>query len=142
GRGTAYSAAVGLDDGRIVGHRRDSDRVDVFGADGEQADDFAVSRTGSRLLSVPSDRESAVLLEINRAETSVHEIVLDESRPGPGLRAGIGVGPAAVGSDGIVAAVDVKGGQLLIYTAGDVVRLHISAPVPEGPWAVAVDSAR
>lgn len=142
GRGTAYSAAVGLDDGRIVGHRSDSDRVDVFGADGEHADDFAVSRTGSQLLSVPSDRESAVLLEINRAETSVHEIILDESRPGSGLRAGIGVGPAAVGSDGIVAAVDVKGGQLLIYTAGDVVRLHNSTPVPEGPWAVAVDSAR
>ena len=38
--------------------------------------------------------------------------------------------------------MDVKGGQLLIYTAGDVVRLHNSTPVPEGPWAVAVDSAR
>ena len=142
GRGTAYTAAVGLSDGRIVGHRADSDRVDVFGADGEHADDFAVSRHGSQLLSVPSNRESAVLLEINRPETSVHEIILDESRPGSGLRAGIGVGPASVGEDGTVAAVDVKGGQLLIYTAGDVVRLHNSTPVPEGPWAVAVDSAR
>ncbi|MFD5868667.1 hypothetical protein ACFWGD_08655 [Corynebacterium sp. NPDC060344] len=142
GRGTAYSAAVGLADGRIVGHRSDSDRVDVFGADGEHADDFAVSRTGSQLLSVPSDRESAVLIEINRAETSLHEIILDESRPGSGLRAGIGVGPAAVGADGTVAAVDVKGGQLLVYTADDIVRLHNSTPVPEGPWAVAVDSDR
>ena len=142
GRGTAYTAAVGLSDGRIVGHRADSDRVDVFGADGEHADDFAVSRHGSQLLSVPSNRESAVLLEINRPETSVHEIILDESRPGSGLRAGIGVGPASVGEDGTVAAVDVKGGQLLIYTAGDVVRLHNSTPVPEGPWAVAVDSDR
>ncbi|MFC3850875.1 hypothetical protein ACFORJ_11975 [Corynebacterium hansenii] len=142
GRGTAYSAAVGLSDGRIVGHRSDSDRVDVFGADGEHADDFPVSRHGSQLLSVPSTRESAVLLEVNRPETSVHEIILDESRRGSGLRAGIGVGPAAVGEDGTIAAVDVKGGQLLIYTAGDVVRLHNSTPVPKGPWAVAVDSAR
>lgn len=142
GRGTAYSAAVGLSDGRIVGHRTDSERVDVFGADGENADDFAVSRHGSQLLSVPSGRDSAVLLEINRPETSVHEIILDESRPGSGLRAGIGVGPAAVAPDGTVAAVDVKGGQLLIYTAGDVVRLHNSTPVPAGPWAVAMDPDR
>lgn len=142
GRGTSYSAAVGLSDGRIVGHRSDSDRIDVFGADGEHADDFTVSRHGSQLLSVPSTRESAVLLEVNRPETSIHEIILDESRSGSGLRAGIGVGPADVGEDGTVAAVDTKGGQLLIYTAGDVVRLHNSTPVPEGPWAVAVDSAR
>lgn len=142
GRGTAYSAAVALDDGRIVAHRNDSDRVDVFGADGEHADDFTVSRYGTQLLSVPSTRESAILLEVNRPETSIHEIVLDESRAGSGLRAGLGVGPAAVGKDGTVAAADVKGNQLLVYTAGDIVRLHSSTPVPEGPWAVWVDSDR
>ncbi|WP_295625967.1 hypothetical protein [uncultured Corynebacterium sp.] len=142
GRGDAYTAAVGLSDGRIIGHRADSDRVDVFGADGEHADDFAVSRHGSQLLSVPSDRDGAVLVEVNRPETSLHEIILDESRAGSGLRAGIAVGPVDVGSDGTIAAVDARGGQLLIYTADDVIRLHNSTPVPEGPWAVMVDVPR
>lgn len=143
GRGTAYSAAVGLSDGRIVGHRDGTDTVDVFGADGEHSGDIKVSRHGSQLLPMKSQRDGAVLLEINRAETSVHEVLLDEGRAGSGLRAGIGVGRAAVSDDGaFAAATDTKGSQLLIYTADDIVRLNQATPVPEGPWAVTVDSRR
>lgn len=143
GRGTAYSAAVGLSDGRLVGHRADSETVDVFGADGEHSDDFRVTRHGSQLVPIESQRDSTVLLEFNRPETAVREIILDDSRTGEGLRAGIGVGPAAASPDGsFVAAADTKGGQLLIYTADDIIRLNQSTPVPEGPWAVAVDSRR
>lgn len=143
GRGTAYSAALGLSDGRVVGHRADSDTVDVFGADGEHSDNFRVTRHGSQLVPISSQRDGTVLLEFNRPETSVREIMLDASRTGEGLRAGIGVGPAAAAPDGsFVAAADTKGGQLLIYTADDIIRLNQASPVPEGPWAVTVDSRR
>lgn len=149
GRGTAYSSAVGLKDGRILGHRADSDRIDVYGANGELSEDFAASRHGSQLIEVPKAKagegandDKVMLLEINRPETSIHEIVLSDSRSGNGLRAGIGVGPAVAADDGTVAAVDTKGNQLLIYTATDVVRLHQASPVPDGPWGVAIDEER
>lgn len=144
GRGTAYSAAVGLNDGRIIGHRADSNEIDVFGADGEHSTSFTASRDGSQLVAVPNvgGGETTRLMEVNRSETSVHEIVLDESRAGNGLRAGIGVGPAAALKNGTVAAVDAKASQLLIYTMTDIIRLHQAAPIPEGPWGVAADNAR
>lgn len=143
GRGTNYSAAVGLEGGRIIGAHADSNVVDVFGADGELASDFKAANNGTQLVVIPkADNDADVkLLEVNRPETSVHELKLDESRAGSALRAGIGVGKVASG-DHVIAAADTKGNQLLIYTATDVIRLHQAAPAPEAPWAVAVDESR
>lgn len=143
GRGTHYSAAVGLAGGRIIGAHADSNVVDVFGADGELASDFKAANNGSQLVEIPkADNDADVkLLEVNRPETSVHELKLDESRAGSALRAGIGVGKVASG-DHVIAAADTKGNQLLIYTATDIIRLHQAAPAPEAPWAVAVDESR
>ena len=143
GRGTNYSAAVGLEGGRIIGAHADSNVVDVFGADGELASDFKAANNGSQFAVIPkADNDADVkLLEVNRPETSVHELKLDESRAGSALRAGIGVGKVASG-DHAIAAADTKGSQLLIYTATDVIRLHQAAPAPEAPWAVAVDESR
>lgn len=143
GQKTAYSAAVGLSDGRIIGAQADSSVIDVFGSDGEKAGDFKAANTGSQLVSVPSSASgsAAKLIEVNRAETSVHELKLDESRAGSALRAGIGVGRAAAG-DHVIAAADTKGNQVLIYTATDVIRLHQASPAPESPWAVGIDDAR
>ncbi|WP_211255341.1 YncE family protein [Corynebacterium lactis] len=143
GRGTGYSSAVGLPGGRIIGHRSDSDQVDVFGADGELSETFGASREGSQLVAVPpvGDGPATRLMEVNRPETSVHELKLDETRTGSGLRAGIGVGKAAAGTK-YIAAADTKGNQLLVYTMTDIIRLHQAAPVPESPWAVAVDDSR
>lgn len=143
GRGTNYSAAVGLEGGRIIGAHADSNVVDVFGADGELASDFKAANNGSQLVVIPkADSDADVkLLEVNRPETSVHELKLDESRAGSALRAGIGVGKVASG-DHVIAAADTKGNQLLIYTATDIIRLHQAAPAPEAPWAVAVDESR
>ncbi len=143
GRGTAYSSAVGLSGGRIIGHRADSDKIDVFGADGELSGNFSASRHGDQLVAVPpvGDGPATRLMEINRPETSVHELKLDENRAGSGLRAGIGVGKAAAGKK-YIAAADTKGNQLLVYTMTDIIRLHQAAPVPESPWAVAVDESR
>ena len=143
GRGTNYSAAVGLEGGRIIGAHADSNVVDVFGADGELASDFKAANNGSQLVVIPkADNDADVkLLEVNRPETSVHELKLDESRAGSALRAGIGVGKVASG-DHVIAAADTKGNQLLIYTATDIIRLHQAAPAPEAPWAVAVDESR
>ena len=143
GRGTNYSAAVGLEGGRIIGAHADSNVIDVFGADGELASDFKAANNGSQLVEIPdADSDADVkLLEVNRPETSVHELKLDESRAGSALRAGIGVGKVASG-DHVIAAADTKGNQLLIYTATDIIRLHQAAPAPEAPWAVAVDESR
>ena len=143
GRGTNYSAAVGLEGGRIIGAHADSNVVDVFGADGELASDFKAANNGSQLVVIPkADNDADVkLLEVNRPETSVHELKLDESRAGSALRAGIGVGKVASG-DHVIAAADTKGNQLLIYTATDIIRLHQAAPAPEAPWAVTVDESR
>lgn len=144
GRGTAYSSAVGLSDGRIIGHQADSDKIDVYGADGEHSTSFTASRDGSQLVAVPNPDggETTRLMEVNRSETSVHEIVLDESRTGNGLRAGIGVGPAVAMKNGTIGAVDAKASQLLVYTMTDIVRLHEAAPVPAGPWGIAADDGR
>lgn len=140
GKGTAYTAAVGLGDGRIIGHRAEGRRIDVYGPRGELDDDFDVSRHGSQLLAVPGAQD--LVLEINVPETSIHEVELADSRSGSGLRAGLGIAGAAAGADGTIAAVDATGGQLLIYTATDVIRLHQAFPVPGGPWSVHVDDAR
>ncbi len=150
GQGKGYSSAVGLDDGRIIGHRVDSNRIDVYGDDGELAIDFTASRHGSQLVAVPYVPEAAgehastetMLAEINRPETSIHEIDLENSRSGNGLRAGLGVGPAVVNQQGVIAAADTKGNQLLIYTMTDVIRLHQATPTNPGPWALAWDESR
>lgn len=144
GEGSAYSAAVGLDNGRIIGHRADSSEIDVFGADGEHSANFEASRHGSALIAVPRTDGGDVnrLMEINRNETSVHDIKLDDDRMGSSLRAGIGVGNGAAAPDGTVFATDTKGNQLLVYTLTDVIRLQQAAPVPEAPWGVAYDNSR
>ncbi|MBV7295455.1 hypothetical protein KRX51_05920 [Corynebacterium sp. TAE3-ERU12] len=140
GRGTAYSSAVGLDDGRILGHRADSERLDVYGPGGELDTDFKASRVGSQLVPVPGDKD--LVLEINSPETSIHELEIAEDRLGSSLRVGLGVAEAAVGDDGTIAVTDATGSQLMIYTATDVIRLHQSFPVPQSPWAVVVDNQR
>ncbi len=140
GRGTAYSAAVGLPDGRIVGHRAGESAVDVYGSDGEPAADFDVSRHGSQLIAVPGTPDG--VMELNIPETSVHEVHVDEARVGSSLRAGLGSARAASGADGTIAVTDRTGDQLLIFTMTDIIRLHQAFPVPEGPWAVTVDDAR
>lgn len=142
GQGTGYTAAVGLQDGRILGHRADGRDVDIYGVDGsvDPVDSIGVSRHGTQLLAVPDS--AAEVMELNLPETSVHEIHVDGARLGSSLRAGLGLARGAVGSDGTVAVTDATGSQLLIYTMGDIIRLHQMFPVPEGPWAVDVDDHR
>lgn len=140
GQGSAYTSAVGLPDGRIIGHRADSNRVDVYDPKGEQSADFTVSSHGSQMLAMPGDDD--LLLEINVPETSITEIQLDEERSGSSLRIGIGVGKVAAGDNGVIAAADTMGNQLMIYTATDVIRLHQMFPVDDSPWAVHIDNDR
>lgn len=140
GRGTAYSSAVGLPDGRIVGHRAEGTTVDVYGSDGEPAADFDVSRHGSQLIPVPGTPNS--VMELNIPETSVHEVHVDEARVGSSLRAGRGAARAASGEDGTIVVTDATGDQLLVFTMTDIIRLHQMFPVPESPWAVIVDDDR
>lgn len=144
GEGVAYSSAVGLENGRIIGHRADNSDIEVFGDDGEHAAEFAAARHGSDLIAVPNPDggEISRLMEINRNETSVHDIRLDDNRLGSSLRAGIGVAKGVAAPDGTVFATDAKGNQLLVYTLTDVIRLHEAAPVPEAPWAIAFDTSR
>lgn len=140
GQAHSYTSAVGLPDGRIAGHRAESNVIDVYGPDGEQSSDFQVSNHGSQLIAVPGDED--LLLEVNSPETSITEVELGEERSGSSLRVGLGVGKVAAGTNGLIAAADTIGNQLMIYTATDVIRLHQSFPVDESPWAVTVDSER
>ena len=80
-------------------------------------------------------------MRLNRFDTTIQDIQLAKSRQGGTLRVGLGVGQAAFGEDGLVLASDATGDQLLVYTTGEVVRLHQTVPTDATPWAVAWDPA-
>ena len=142
GNGEVYSAAAELANGDIVAAVKDSRTRKVFSPSNDLSDTFKVSEHADQLVRVPLSGGGERVLEANRPTTSIHGMVLEDSKAGAALRAGLGLGQLAVAGPGAAIASDTIGNQLLVYTTYDILRLNMSRTVPEGPWAVFWDSHR
>ena len=131
------TVAAPLPDGRVIAGSAEEAKVWVFDTDGNQTGRITVARPSDFVLA-GQDR----VVRLNRFDTTIQDIQLDKARQGGTLRVGLGVGQAKFGEDGLVLASDATGGQLLVYTTDEVVRLHQTVPTDPHPWAVAWDSAQ
>ena len=130
------TVAALLPDGRVIAGSADEAKVWIFDPDGNQTGRITVARPSDYVLA-GQDR----VVRLNRFDTTIQDIQLDDARQGGTLRVGLGVGQAKFGDDGLVLASDATGSQLLVYTTDEVVRLHQTVPTDPSPWAVAWDSA-
>lgn len=128
------TVAAPLPDGRVIAGSADTPKVWVYDRDGTQIDSITVARPTDFILA-----QGDTTVRLNRFDTTIQDIQLDKSRQGGTLRVGLGVGQAAFGEDGLVLASDATGGQLMVYTTDEVVRLHQTVPTDPSPWAVAWD---
>jgi len=136
------SAAAVTTSGEVVAGSHDDKTIRVF-RDGSQITAFDAARETDRILSAQrgGDREDAVV-RLNNFDTTIQDLDWKGGRQGGTLRAGLGVGGVATGPHGLVLAADATGSQLLVYNTDDIIRLQMSAPVAESPWAVAWDDAQ
>ncbi|HJD78218.1 MAG TPA: hypothetical protein K8V93_04315 [Corynebacterium pollutisoli] len=135
------ASAVLTSSGELVVGSADDDRVVVF-ADGQEQDSITVAGMTTQLLAVPVDGADDAVVRTNHENTTIQDVHWRDGKQGGTLRVGLGIGQAAAGEDGIVLASDNRGGQLAVYTADSVVRLHQTVPVAGSPWAVAWDPER
>lgn len=82
---------------------------------------------------------STVLLD--RIRSAVFDVDAADGDVGAGLRAGQGATNAAVDRFGRVLVTDTRTGQLIVFSAGPVLKRQ-AAPVPGVPYGIAVDTSR
>ncbi len=136
------TAAALTASGEIVAGSHDDKTIRVF-RDGKQTGDFDAARETDRILTAPrgGNRDDAVV-RLNNFDTTIQDLDWKDGRQGGTLRAGLGVGGVAAGPHGLILAADATGGQLLVYNTDDIIRLQMSAPVGQSPWAVAWDNPK
>lgn len=135
-------SAVITTTGEIITASSETNRAWVYD-DGELIDDFPVQDPTDELVAVAHrDGQPDSVVRINRENTTIQDIDWESGRGGGTLRVGVGVGTIAPGEDGLVLASDTLGPQIAVYTTGEVVRLHQTAPVADSPWAVFWDTNR
>ncbi|MDO5511130.1 YncE family protein [Corynebacterium sp.] len=135
------ASAVLTSTGELVVGSGENDRVVVF-VDGAEENSISVAGLTSQLLAVPVAGADDAVVRTNHENTTIQDVHWRDGRQGGTLRVGLGIGQAAAGDRGLVLASDNRGGQLAVYTADNVVRLHQTVPVAGSPWAVAWDSER
>ncbi|WP_216640146.1 hypothetical protein [Corynebacterium glutamicum] len=132
-------AALTSDDQLLVGNSEDEE-LTIY-REGEEPETFTVAGPNTQLIAVPViDRHDAVVRTWNE-NTTIQDVDYPNDREGATLRVGLGVGQMAGGEDGLLVVSDEMGGQIAIYNADDVIRLQMTAPTDENPWAVAWDSS-
>nr|WP_070104927.1 hypothetical protein [Corynebacterium glutamicum] len=132
-------AALTSDDQLLVGNGEDEE-LTIY-RKGEEPETFTVAGPNTQLIAVPViDRHDAVVRTWNE-NTTIQDVDYPNDREGATLRVGLGVGQMAGGEDGLLVVSDEMGGQIAIYNADDVIRLQMTAPTDENPWAVAWDSS-
>ncbi|MDO5669714.1 MAG: hypothetical protein Q4G50_06895 [Corynebacterium sp.] len=135
------ASAVLTSTGELVVGSAENDRVVVF-VEGEEQSSITVAGMTSQLLATAVGGQDDAVVRTNHENTTIQDIHWRDGRQGGTLRVGLGIGQAAVGPEGLVLASDNRGGQLAVYTADNVVRLHQTVPVTNSPWAVAWDVER
>lgn len=133
--GGTVNTAVQLVDGRIAAGMRGGDILII---DPEVDPDSATDPT--RITGLSDVDVLAVhgstLTALDRAQTSVTEVKVDETRLGLALRAGIGASAIATDSYGRLLVTDTLGTALLVYST-DSLMLRQRFPVDGQPYAVA-----
>ncbi|SUY85522.1 prolipoprotein LppL [Corynebacterium jeikeium] len=133
-----------LDNGKAVLGKAGEDKARFYDKDGNETGDAIVSRSLDEAVLVnPHGRGQRVAL-IDRGQTSINDVNVDDGSLNASLRIGQGVGQVATGrgDDGVLVASDARQNQMLIYTMNDVVRLHQAIPTKASPWGVAWDAKR
>lgn len=125
------TAAADWGDGVAIG--TDDGAIHLLHADGTT--DRTITGLGGidRILARPD-----AVSVIDRVQSSIRAVDLDNNRAGPTLRAGEGVGTAVDSADGTIVATDIRDGELLVFT-DDPLVLRQRFPIPDGPYAVAYD---
>ncbi|KAA8744669.1 WD40 repeat domain-containing protein [Corynebacterium tuscaniense] len=139
--GDDITVAAPLTGNNVITGSDSIERVWVYSKDGAEQDTFKVARPSDYILAQSLDSEDRVV-RVNRFDTTIQDLHMDEGSQGGTLRVGFGVGKVAFGEDGVVLAADATGDRLFIYTTDEVIRLHQMVPTDGRPWAVAWDSQR
>lgn len=133
------------DSGKAVAGKEDSDRIFFYSPEGEETDSQVVSpdTDESLLMNTGDDRAQRVAV-IDRSQTRINDISVEDQAVNAALRIGQGVGEVAVSdaNDGVIVASDHRKTRVQIFTMLDVVRLHQEAPTGPSPWAVNWDDER
>ncbi len=136
-------SAVLTSTGELVVGSAEDNKVLVFEAGSDEpAETITVAGQTSQLLAVPVEGTDDSVVRSSFTSTTIQDIHWRDGEQGGTLRVGLGIGQMAVGDNGVVLASDNRGGQIAVYTATDVVRLHQMTPVAGSPWGVAWDSER
>ncbi|PFG28708.1 hypothetical protein ATK06_1828 [Corynebacterium renale] len=135
------TSAVRLTTGELLTANSDSARVVLYKGE-EKPHIIEVEKYTTQLLSSPVDDGPDAVIRTLSEDTTIQDIDWSNGKQGARLRVGLGIGRVAPGPDGLFLASDTTGGQLMVYTADDVIRLHQAGPVDESPWAVAWDPHR
>jgi len=133
-----------LENGKAVLGKAGEDKARFYDKDGNETGEAIVSRSlDEAVLVKPHGRGQRAAL-IDRGQTSINDVDVDDGSLNASLRIGQGVGQVATGrgDDGVVVASDARQDQMLIYTMNDVVRLHQAIPTKASPWGVAWDAKR
>lgn len=143
------TVAAPLSSGGVIAGSNETERVWVYDQEGNEQDTFKVARPSDFIVAAaaaasdPDSEEAADrVVRVNRFDTTIQDLQVDNARQGGTLRVGLGVGKVAFGEDGLVLAADATGDQLFVYTTDEVIRLHQTVPTDPSPWDVAWDPAR
>lgn len=139
------SSGTFTESGRAVAGKQGSDRVFFYDTEGkETASEVTTKNTDDMLLVNTGAGRPQRVAVIDRSQTRINDVSVQDESLNAALRIGQGVGDAATGrgDDGVIVASDHRQRQVQIFTMLDVVRLHQEAPVGPSPWAVRWDFAR
>ena len=139
------SSGTFADTGKAVAGAEGSDKIQYFDAEGNNTGSEVVTANSDETLLINAGSgEPQRAAVIDRSQTSISDIDIDNAANNAALRIGQGVGEAADGrgDDGVIVASDHRQQQVQIFSMLDVVRLHQEAPVGPSPWAVRWDFDR
>ena len=138
----ALAAALTSTGELVVGSAEESRVIVLAEGSDEPVEEFTVAGPSDQLIAVPVEGAEDSVVRANHGTTTIQDVHWRDGEQGGTLRVGLGIGRIIAGEDGVVLASDNRGGQLAVYTATDVVRLHQTRPVPASPWGVAWDGER
>ncbi|AER69103.1 Prolipoprotein LppL [Corynebacterium pseudotuberculosis] len=136
--GDPATAAVKTTSGEIIAGDSATASLRVY-RNGEDPQSIKTEFITNQIVAIPVDGQPDAVARVNNEHTVIQDIHWAEGKSGALLRVGRGVGQISPAEQSILLASDTVVGQLMVYGAEDVIRLHQSSPVGASPWAVAWD---
>ncbi|MBB5908279.1 YncE family protein [Actinoalloteichus hymeniacidonis] len=129
----AVSTTEGAEEATVIAHPDGS--VGIIEADGEHREVPGFDGTTTVVTA------GGIVYALDRVQSSLVEVDLDETRRGLALRAGEGATNAVVDRFDRIIVTETRSGELLVFSA-DPFLLRQRHPVPGGPYALAYDEQR